>query len=358
MQMNFKIVFLRLNPSATGGAERYMSRLREALKVNNEQSIVRRYHGSLWLSSWIKALRFNSYAKKLKQKDELYFSLERIDSADIYRAGDGVHKIYRSQKRFWWLNPLNFIYPYLEKRCFLNSIKIIANSHFVARQIEHAYGIDPQKISVIYNGVKLPDKLDKISAKQEICKNLGLNDKLPLLLFVGSGFKRKGVSELLAISKALNELNHEHSLIIIGKDKRLKNYEKMAKNMGVNAVFMGEQKGVNKFYEASDIFIFPTHYEPFSNVVLEALSYGCISFSTTQNGASEVLNPEWVLSGNSKDDAQKIASFFALNRMQKASDEAVQIAQKFDIEKNAKATLLVIKEVLEVKTNMLKCARK
>lgn len=143
--MQKKIVFLRLNPNATGGAEHYLLRLKEALSQAKTASSIRRYSGKKWLSSWIKALIFNAQARRAKANDELYFSLERIDSADIYRAGDGVHKIYRQSKKLWWLNPLNFVYPYLEKRCFNNAKIIIANSNFIARQITEAYGISREK---------------------------------------------------------------------------------------------------------------------------------------------------------------------------------------------------------------------
>lgn len=350
MQKSFKIVFLRLNPNATGGAERYLSRLISALDKAGSFSSVRSYKGAKWLASWVKALIFNAQASRQKQSDELYFSLERISSADIYRAGDGVHKIYRLQKRAWWLNPLNFIYPFLEKRCFKNAIKIIANSEFVAKQITLAYNIKREKIKIIYNGINLPISINKPFAKIELSKRLGLDVNLPLLIFVGSGFKRKGVSELLEISQALKNNSIKHNLIIIGKDKRLKSYQKLAQSLGVEAKFMGELSGVGEYYCAADAFVFPTRYEPFSNVVLEALSYGCASFTTAQNGASEILPPEWVLSGNSQTDAVLIAN--ALK--EKNELKARAIAENFTIEKNAALTLEVINEVLTLKQNMLK----
>ena len=116
-----KIVFLRTNPNAVGGAERYLRRLVKAINELGIQAEIRSYLGDAGISSWKKALNFNRQVKRQKKEDEFYFSLERVSCADIYRAGDGVHKVYRATKNFWWLNPLNFVYPYLEKRCFKNS---------------------------------------------------------------------------------------------------------------------------------------------------------------------------------------------------------------------------------------------
>ena len=159
-----KIVFLRLDLDAIGGAQRYLSRLVKALKDSGVACETRGFIGSKKLSSWIKALRFNSQAKRQKGADEIYFSLERITCADIYRAGDGVHKVYMKTKPFWFTNPLNFVIPYLEKRTFKNAKKIIANSNFIKRQICETYGIAEEKIAVVYNGVNLPMRVQKGSA--------------------------------------------------------------------------------------------------------------------------------------------------------------------------------------------------
>ena len=341
-----KIVFLRLNPNAVGGAQRYLSRLIKALKNDGIECEVRAFTGSKRLSSWLKALKFNAQAKRQKAADELYFSLERITSADIYRAGDGVHKIYMKTKPFWWVNPLNFVYPFLEKRCFANSRKIIANSNFIKAQIVAAYGVLPEKIVTIYNGINLPQKVEKGSAKMALCEEFGLDYHLPIVLFVGSGFKRKGVSELLTL---VSKLKTSVNLIIVGKDKELNSYKNLAKKLGVSALFTGEQRSTAKFYEASDIFIFPTRYEPFSNVVLEALSYKNIVFTTAQNGASEILDEKFVMK-DANDESVLTLIEQILNDHElllKFQDEAARLAQNFTIETNARLTLEVISEALK-----------
>ena len=181
-----KIVFLRTNPNAVGGAERYLRRLVKAINELGIQTEIRSYLGDAGISSWKKALNFNRQVKRQKKEDEFYFSLERVSCADIYRAGDGVHKVYRATKSFWWLNPLNFVYPYLEKKCFKNSQKIITNSNFIKEQIIATYGIESEKITTIYNGVNLPQRVQKAEAKLTLCEEFGLKFELATLLFVGN----------------------------------------------------------------------------------------------------------------------------------------------------------------------------
>ncbi|QKF65084.1 glycosyltransferase family 4 protein [Campylobacter corcagiensis] len=340
-----KIVFLRINPKAVGGAEKYLQRVVYVLKQNGIKHEIRSFNGNQKIPSWLKALKFNHQVCKQKSKDEIYFSLERVGCADIYRAGDGVHKVYRNQKKLWFLNPLNFVYPYLERKCFENSKKIITNSNFIKDQIIKTYNINPQKIQTIYNGVNLPNKVDKVKTKTEICAKFNLDLKKPLILFVGSGFKRKGVKEFLTI---LKNLNSNYSSIIIGKDKNIKKYINLTKNLGLDTLFLGVRDDVNKFYEASDIFVFPTYYEPFSNVILEALSYGCVCFTTKQNGASEILDNEFIMNSPNDLKISKTIDKFLNNAslLQTQSQKNIEISKKFSIENNVKLTMEIINENL------------
>lgn len=346
-----KIIFLRANPSALGGAERYLSRLTNALNSLQIECKIRSFSGSQKLSSWLKALKFNRQVCAQKGADELYFSLERIECADIYRAGDGVHKIYRALKPFWWLNPLNFVYPHLEKKCFANAKLIIANSNFIKNQIIDAYGTSADKICVIYNGINLPAKIEKGSAKLAICDKFGLDFKLPIVLFVGSGFKRKGVAEYLQILHLARSKFGAPSFnaIVVGADKHLENYRNLARKLGVNALFTGAQKDVSKFYECADVFLFPTHYEPFSNAVLEAMSYKNAVITTTQNGAAEILDADFVL--DSTDEASKILTKLLSEAKfcEKIGENNYKIAQNFTIEKNAKLSVEAISRVIKEK---------
>ena len=147
-----KLVFLRENPNASGGAELYLKWLKASFENSRIPSQIRGFSGSKKLASWIKALLFNKEARAKKAPDELYFSLARIDSSDIYRTDDGVHKVYRKSKKFWWLNPINFVHPYLEKKCFENAKCIIAISQMVKKQIIECYSVPESKIEVLYNG--------------------------------------------------------------------------------------------------------------------------------------------------------------------------------------------------------------
>jgi len=118
-----------------------------------------------------------------------------------------------------------------------------------------------------------------------------------------------------------------------------------AKNLGIEdrVIFTGPRSDVDKFYSMADIFIFPTRYEPFSNVVLEALSFECVVFTTKQNGASEILDEKFIID---KDISKKIEYY--LENEEKLNKEKIKskaLAQNFSIERNVSETLKVIKRM-------------
>lgn len=336
--MQKTINFIRANKTNFGGAENYLNRLTREFKEQNIKLQVINSTAPKFLSSWIRAILFN-FQTCLTKKDRFYFSLDRITCADIYRAGDGVHKEFLKTKKRKF-NPLNIVYLYLEKRCFKNSKKIIANSNMIKNQIISSYNIPKEKITVIYNGINIKPLQSYKDTKQEFSLK---NEKI--ILYIGSGFERKGVKEAIEIA---SKLKSKIKLIIIGKEKKLNYYKNLASSLKVNAIFTGARSDVDKFYSMSDIFLFPTHYEPFSNVVLEAMNFYNAVFTTKQNGASEILDPFFIM--KTPQDYSIIAKIDALlnnpEKLAKVKEENYKIVQNFTIEKNAKETMKVIYETL------------
>lgn len=338
-----KLVFLRENPNAFGGAELYLKWLKESIENLGIPGTVRSFNGKQKITSWLKALLFNDQAKKQKSDDEIYFSLARIDSADIYRTDDGVHKIYRKTKKLWFLNPLNFVYPYLEKKCFENSKCIIAISQMVKNQIIDCYKIDPKKIKVLYNGVEFPTTLNKTKAKQELCNEFNLNFNVPLILFVGSGFKRKGVKEIIL---TLKDINEPYNAVFVGKDKKIDYYKNLSEKFNVNAIFLGARNDVKRFFEASDIFMLLSIYEPFGLSILEAMSYQNAVISSINCGASEILDANFVATNNQP--ARDILNSILKNPtlLEQNAKKNRQLAQDFTLENNARETLKIIEKYI------------
>lgn len=335
-----KITFIRSIDTRHGGAENFMRRLIDTLQSQNINCERMHSMAPKWLPSWIKAWWFN-WQTKWAKKNRFYFSLDRIDSANIYRAGDGVHKVFMQtkKKRF---NPLNWTYCALEKRCFENSKRIIANCHMIKNQIVETYDVCPDKISVVYNGIKQPE-IDLAAAKQKIIHEFKLDNNTPIILFVGSGFARKGVANFLSI---LSQLKHPFKALVVGKDKHPEDYISQARVLGLQdkVIFTGMRDDVDHFYAAADLFLYPANYEPFANVMLEAMSYETAALTSKACGVHEILPPEYVIG----DDTANIINQLLANptKLNDAKSKAKLLSTQFSIEKTATETLAVIKDVM------------
>jgi len=327
-----------------GGAEIYLSRLINAIDEKGLQYKLVNSPLPNFLPSWLRAILFNAYLC-ITKRGKFYFSLERLSCADIYRAGDGVHKEFLKVIKKTKINPLHFVYKFLEKRCFQNSKRIIANSYFVKEQIIENYGIEPKKISVVHNGININH--DSFKNPSKLIQNHSLQNKR-VILFVGSGFERKGVKELLYILSKLKSKNY--LAFIIGKERKMDTYKCLVKELDLedHIIFTGPKNNVNDYYRISDIFILPTLYEPFSNVILEAMSHFNVVFTTSQNGASEILDKNFIMKNSN--DYSVVEKIDALLSDKRKLDVIKEInfknCQNYSIEKNLNKTLKIIDEVI------------
>ena len=106
------------------------------------------------------------------------------------------------------------------------------------------------------------------SKKEASKKQLSLNPKLPVVLFVGSGFERKGAFEIVAAIKLLPKFQ----AIIVGQDKKINQLRDLAR--GHNILVTGPQDNIQKYLDAADIFCLPSLYDSLPNAALEALCCG------------------------------------------------------------------------------------
>jgi len=252
--------------------------------------------------SFIEVLSFALNSRRLLKKEnfDVIHSFERTLYQDIYRAGDGCHREWLTQREKidpWYkkylhpLNPLHRTILSIEEKIFTEDRckMIIANSFRGKDEIIRHYGVPSKRIRVIYNPVDADRFIGpaRMEMRDEVRKTLGVADSDRCILFVGSGFKRKG---LLYAVRAAAKLRETWQFIVIGRD-RTSVYEKEASRLGIRPFvhFIGPVTDVEKYYLAADLFLFPTIYEPFSNACLEAMAAGMPVVTSRINGASEIV---------------------------------------------------------------------
>ena len=228
-------------------------------------------------------------------------SLERVPGTDVFRAGDGCHAAWLTErsryvqafKRLSFkLNPLHRTHLALERDMLHhpNLNLVVANSRMVKDDLlRHYPDLDPGLIKVVRAGVDYGSILvpDPARAAGEVRRELSVGDS-PLILFVGSGFRRKGLAYAL---RSLPLLRHNKTVLAVaGKDK-LKPYLNLARSLGIRdrVRFLGPRTDVARLLCAADAFVLPTIYDPASVACLEALLAGLPVVTTRANGSSEFI---------------------------------------------------------------------
>lgn len=342
--MMLNLVIVRQKYTASGGAERFVSRAIQALQHKNGLDITllsRRWEGisnlklqkinPFYIGSVWRDWGFASAARQWWQQrpDVLVQSHERIAGCHIYRAGDGIHAQWlnwRKQQDPSWLtrfrlalNPYHRYVCHAERQMFTDQAlrKVICNSDMVKREVQHYFQLADEKLTVIYNGVDTQAYHPALSDqyRQIMRMQWSIEAEQPVLLYVGSGYARKGVD--LAMSAIVPY--PQVILVVVGKDKHLSRYQKQAEKLGIGkrVRFVGPQQQVRPFYGMADAFILPTLYDPFPNVCVEALASGLPVMTSKQCGCAELLEEGkngWVCDALDADGWQRIVGNWLIER--------------------------------------------
>ena len=301
-----KIALIRRRYSLHGGAERYVMNLsRHLVQQGHEVHIFshswpdghgHHLHPVPLIPGWgvWELVSFNIAVKRLLRKNsfDVVQSFEKTTCQDVYRAGEGCHREWLRQRQKYEpchktigvkLNPFHWTTLVMERRLFEKSGTrfFIANSQRGRNEILSHYQVAPEKVLVIYNPVSFNPPIPS----RERAEVEGKKEKI--ILFVGSGFQRKGLYFLIqALPLILKET--EVRLLIVGRGNRDKAL-RLAKRLGVEnrLTFTGPVDDATPYYRKADLFVLPSIYEPFSSACLEAMSFGLPIVTTKMNGASE-----------------------------------------------------------------------
>lgn len=321
--MTKHVVLLKTRAASFGGLEKSASRIASAFvekgaKVtvlttgeappNSENISFHATQTSAW-PAFLRMEQFDHFTQKWIREHpaDLIFGMDRNREQTHIRAGNGVHDAYL-KSRLWtegkWksimcrLNPMHRKILALEKHAFENPRlqKLFTNSYMVRKEILERYSTDPGKIEVIHNGVEWHEMQSDFDAwierREDLFRAWNLPSNVLHFLFIGNGYLRKGLHQLLI---ALSRLPFkDFHLSIVGKDKRIDEYIAKSSELKLekNVRFFGPQSDMRPFYQMADVLVIPSFYDPFANVTIEALAMGLFVVSSRHNGGHEVLTPQ------------------------------------------------------------------
>src|SRR3989338_5603628 len=165
---------------------------------------------------------------------------------------------------------------------------ITVSQHTKNIAVEH-YGVLPEKIMVVHNGVDgaayqrlLPPAFAHVKSEGK-----------KIVLFVGRITIQKGPDYFIKKAKRVLEFDPNVLFVISGGGDMEQQIIRLAAEMGLSehVVFAGFVRGdeLVKLYRAADLFVMPSVSEPFGLTALESLASGTPILVSKQSGVSEVL---------------------------------------------------------------------
>ncbi len=316
------------------------------------------------LRTWTFARNAAEAVRRDRDAYDVVHGFGRTLEQDLYRCGGGCHIEYLRATdpamatpwgRAWTLlNPRHRVALAIEGRIFRERrfLRLTCISREVARQVHSVYGIPHAEMTVIHNGVETekyaPFLRDR--HREPLRAELGIPAEEFLVLFVGSGFERKGLIHAVR-ALALLPASQKARLVVVGNG-RARRIQRAAEILRIadRIRFVGARKDVDRFYGAADALVFPTRFEPFGTVALEAMASGLPVVTTRAAGCSEAIEDgvdSYVVEDPAReaDLADRLARLGDPDLRRRMGHAAREKALQFTIERNIETTLRIYEEI-------------
>ncbi|MFN4320353.1 MAG: glycosyltransferase [Aquificaceae bacterium] len=315
-------LFFLINSLASGGAERVAFNLSKTLPIEkvfllekevnydlSQEKLSFLSDHSKGTSPIFKTLFIPIYAKRFASKvgkgDLVVSFLERANYVNIIAKFFSKHKALISV-RMSQVSGRSPRHPYnlLSRWLYPRADGVICVSKAIAEELNKHYQVPQDKLKVIYN----PIYTEEVQALAK--EDVGEYSKLFLqksIITAGRLTKAKGQWHLLRVFRELKEAYSDLKLIMLG-DGELKGYlVELSSKLGLktfvwdrdtfseafDVYFLGFQKNPFKFISRSSLFVFPSLWEGFGNVLIEAMACGVpVVSSDCRSGPREILAPD------------------------------------------------------------------
>lgn len=259
-------------------------------------------HAHRLLTAWT----FNRGVSKYLNDNRIdcIFSFDRVTRFTHLHAGGGTHKAFLRIKNTYSSNfssafrKFSLFHHYtlhVEKKGFENSLlrKVQCISQLVKENIQADYNVPADKLMVVPIGIRWKTMGKVLATGNEVAEQLRLKHHIDpewrCLLFLGSGFARKGLDIAIRGLKALAPVYH---LLVVGKDD-VRPYRRLATALGLeNRVhFFGAQPDGWRYCTLCRALVLPSRYEPFGGAAAEGHAMGIPVLVSEKTGYRDFVIP-------------------------------------------------------------------
>ena len=233
--------------------------------------------------------------------------------------------------------------------------QVLSVSDGLRDRINEIYPTFKKMIEVVPRGIDLNTFQSR--RNQLLRSRLDISDECIIGLYVGGLSREKGINDLL---QALALLKNERFRMVMVGDGPLRAYAEAflkAHGLGQKCHVMGyiDFSELPDIYSSADFFVFPSHHEGLPNVLVEAAASGLPIIASEIPGNTEVVLNEYNGLLFKPGDCERMSSHIELmagdvQLRSKMSDNSRRVSErKFDIRKNARTLIKIIKRTIKVK---------
>lgn len=187
-----------------------------------------------------------------------------------------------------------FLSRWIENQAYNTSDGIIAVSQQMKTDVIEAYGVAPEKVTVIHNGID--PEFYKPTFDNELLIEYGINPDIPFVLFVGRITRQKGISQLIAAAYHFSK-NCQIVLCAGAPDTPEIEAETQAliadlRTYREGVILISEmlpREKIKILYSHARVFACPSLYEPFGIINLEAMACETPVVGSAVGGIPEII---------------------------------------------------------------------
>lgn len=238
-----------------------LSREGEEFQIIHSHDWVTAYAGKLLKHAWRLPLVATVHATEWGRNNGLHTPLQRHIS-DVE----------------WWLT--------------FESWRVICCSRYMSDELQRIFQLPPDKIRIIPNGV-YPEKFRRLAGDPAAIRGRFAAPDEKIVFFVGRLVREKGVDLLLEAAARVLDRYHQVKFVVAGKGPYEPRLKERARNLGIyqKVYFCGylDDETRNALFRLADVAVFPSLYEPFGIVALEAMAAGTPVVVSDTGGLGEVV---------------------------------------------------------------------
>ncbi len=204
-----------------------------------------------------------------------------------------IHATERGRHQGHLTTDLSLQIDRLERLLTSEAIRVIACSHFMAHEIHSAFDTSREKIDVVPNGVVVRPSPFSSDEERLAFRRRFARDDQPLVFSVGRIVYEKGLHVLVDAWTQVRAQFPQARVVIAGAGAYLDALQERAQRAGLMdaILFTGRisDDERDRLYHAADAAVFPSLYEPFGIVALEAMAAKCPVIVAHVGGLAEVV---------------------------------------------------------------------